>query len=123
MSIDYNLKVLRTKMQLSQKEMAEKLDMNYRTYASYERGEREPSAAIIKKICTTFGVSSDELLKDSASLQQDNIKIKQSPAPSDDELKFALFDGSEGVTDEMFEEVKQFAAMVKMREDAKKEKK
>ena len=38
-------------------------------------------------------------------------------------LKFALFDGSEGVTDEMFEEVKQFAAMVKMREDAKKEKK
>jgi len=40
-----------------------------------------------------------------------------------DELKFALFDGAEGVTDEMFEEVKQFASMVKMREDAKKEKK
>ena len=41
----------------------------------------------------------------------------------DEELKFALFDGAEGVTDEMFEEVKQFASMVKMREDAKKEKK
>ena len=119
MSIDYNLKVLRTKMQLSQKEMAEKLDMNYRTYASYERGEREPSAAIIKKICTTFGVSSDELLKDSASLQQDNIKIKQSPAPSDDDIKFALFDGSVGVTDEMYDEVKRFAKYIKEQKEKK----
>lgn len=38
----------------------------------------------------------------------------------DDELKFALFNGSEGVTDEMFEEVRQFAEMVKLREEAKR---
>ncbi len=51
-----------------------------------------------------------------------NITMKNNDRISD-ELKFALFDGAEGVTDEMFEEVKQFASMVKMREDAKKEKK
>lgn len=119
MSIGLNLKLLRTEKGLSQKEMAEKLHINFRTYASYERNEREPSSATILKICNTFGVSSDVLLKDSAS-----SKVPENTSSaSDDELKFALFDGSEGVTDEMFEEVKQFAAMVKMRENAKKEKK
>ena len=29
---------------------------------------------------------------------------------------FALFDGTDGVTDEMYEEVKQFARFVKQRE-------
>jgi transcriptional regulator with XRE-family HTH domain len=40
----------------------------------------------------------------------------------DEDLKFALFNGAEGITDEMFEEVKQFAEMVKLREQAKKSK-
>ncbi|MCR4794223.1 MAG: helix-turn-helix domain-containing protein [Ruminococcus sp.] len=115
MSIDYNLKVLRTKMQLSQKEMAQKLDMNYRTYASYERGEREPGAAIIKKICITFGISSDELLNDSVPTQE----ITRPSVPSDDEIKFALFDGSEGVTDEMYDEVKRFAKYIKEQKEKK----
>lgn len=119
MSIGLNLKLLRTEKGLSQREMAEKLDINFRTYASYERNEREPSSATILKICNAFGVSSDELLKDNNSSTHRETEITHSA--SDDELKFALFDGSEGVTDEMFEEVKQFAAMVKMRENAKKE--
>ena len=38
----------------------------------------------------------------------------------DDELKFALFNGSDGVTDEMVAEVRQFAERVKLREDAKR---
>ncbi len=38
----------------------------------------------------------------------------------DDELKFALWGGAEGVTDEMFEEVRQYAKMVKLREENKK---
>ena len=39
--------------------------------------------------------------------------------PSDDEIKFALWGGTEGITDEMYEEVKQFAEMVRLREQAK----
>lgn len=39
---------------------------------------------------------------------------------SNNDIKFALFNGSEGITDEMFDEVKKFAEMVKLREDAKK---
>lgn len=57
------------------------------------------------------------------SLNEHPKPMERPVLSTNEELKFALFDGSEGVTDEMFEEVKQFAAMVKMREDAKKEKK
>ena len=38
----------------------------------------------------------------------------------DEELKFALWGGSEGVTEEMFEEVRHYARMVKLREESKK---
>ena len=55
MALCGNLKRLRAEHGLSQKEMAEKLDLNARTYASYERAEREPSTAIILKICQLFG--------------------------------------------------------------------
>lgn len=119
MTIAEGLKKERNKLNLSQKEFAEKLGINARTYASYERGERDISTSILLSICQTLGISSDELLGNSSA----DTDIDKPLASSDDELKFALFDGSEGVTDEMFEEVKQFAAMVKMREDAKKEKK
>ena len=64
MSIAINLKMLRIENQLSQKDMSELLNINLRTYASYERGEREPGAAIILKICQAFNISSDVLLSE-----------------------------------------------------------
>lgn len=41
---------------------------------------------------------------------------------SDDDIKFALFGGSGEITDAMYQEVKEFAALVKLREDMKKTK-
>ena len=41
---------------------------------------------------------------------------------SDDYIKFALFGGSGEITDAMYQEVKEFAALVKLREDLKKTK-
>ena len=49
----------------------------------------------------------------------DDNKTVQSPAPSDDDIKFALFDGSEGVTDEMYDEVKRFAKYIKEQKEKK----
>lgn len=141
MSIALNLKMLRTEKQLSQKDMAELLNINLRTYASYERGEREPSAAIILNICKAFNISSDVILKGTDFLHQavqstdkpyiielravDELpddtpdKAESSSAPSDDDIKFALFDGSEGVTDEMYDEVKRFAKYIKEQKEKK----
>lgn len=39
---------------------------------------------------------------------------------SDDDIKFALFGGGSEITDEMFDEVKRFAAYIKQREADKK---
>ena len=42
---------------------------------------------------------------------------------SDDDIKFALFGGDGEITDAMYNEVKRFAQMVKLREDAERNKK
>ena len=41
---------------------------------------------------------------------------------SDDDIKFALFGGEGEITDAMYREVKEFAALVKLREEMKKKK-
>lgn len=62
-------------------------------------------------------------------IQKDlNAHIKKAPTDSkrkvsDDDIKFALFGGDSEITDAMYDEVKRFAQMVKLREEAEKEKK
>lgn len=41
---------------------------------------------------------------------------------SDDDIKFALFGGDGEITDAMYQEVKEFAALIKLRESMKKTK-
>ena len=77
------------------------------------------SAATAQKIASHFGVSVGYLLGEETErtpVESDKRSV------SDDEIKFALFGGSGDITDAMYEEVKQFAAMVKLREDSKKKK-
>ena len=63
MAIDYSkLREIRTKMGLSQQEMAAKLGINRRTYSAYETGDRNMGSSLILKVCQTLGLSSDELL-------------------------------------------------------------
>jgi transcriptional regulator with XRE-family HTH domain len=62
MSLSERLKTARIDAGLSQKELAEKLEMPLRTYGSYERGERDISTAILLNICKTLNISSDYLL-------------------------------------------------------------
>lgn len=70
-----------------------------------------PNGEILSKIAAYFNVSTDYLLGNDTSATKD-------PA-TDDEIKFALFNGLDGVTDAMYDEVKNYAQMVKMREAAK----
>lgn len=71
------------------------------------------SAEKTAKIASYFGVSVDYLLgnepKEKAPAESEGI--------SDDDIKFALFNGADGVTDEMYEEVKRFAQFIKDREN------
>ena len=67
MTFAERLKIARKKAGISQKEFADQLGLNARTYASYERGERDISTALLLNICNTLKISSDELLGNTAS--------------------------------------------------------
>lgn len=80
--IAQNLRNIRKSLNFSQKEIAEKLNINPRTYASYERGEREPGAAFILKFCETFNLSSDDIIQGkekSAPIIEDRSNINSVP--------------------------------------------
>ncbi|MBQ7767589.1 MAG: helix-turn-helix transcriptional regulator [Oscillospiraceae bacterium] len=77
------------------------------------------SAETLSKIAAHFGVSVDYLLGEENKKAPTNAGERK---VSDDDIKFALFGGDGEITDEMFDEVKRFAEMVKLREDTKKKK-
>lgn len=59
---DERLKKLREERGLTQKQVAEALEMNPRTYSSYENNEREPNSEILLMIADLFDVSIDYLV-------------------------------------------------------------
>ncbi len=71
-----------------------------------------PTGAALAKLTAYFGIPTSQLLGEEP----------QSRAATQEELKFALFGGGGEITDEMFEEVRHFAAFVKEREAAKRRK-
>lgn len=76
------------------------------------------SAETLQKIGAFFGVSVDSLLGNENSAPSDN----PGRAVSDEDIKFALFGGDGEITDAMYEEVRNFAAYIKRREEEKKRK-
>ena len=73
------------------------------------------SAVTAQKIAAYFGVSVGFLLGEDGESVPENEKRPV----SDEEIKFALFGGSGDISDEMYDEVKKFAAYVKQREEKK----
>lgn len=59
-----NIKILRVKALLNQKQLAKKLDVNQGTVSRWENGETKPSKKYIKKMTRIFGCTADELMGD-----------------------------------------------------------
>lgn len=84
------------------------------------RAGATPNGDALQALADYFGVTTDYLLT--------GEETKKAPTDgersiNDDDIKFALFGGDGEITDAMYEEVKRFAQMVKLREEAEKEKK
>lgn len=78
------------------------------------------SAVTAQKIASYFGVSVGYLLGEEAEKAPDDTAERKY---SNDDILFALSRGGEGeITDEMYEEVKNFARFVAQREADKKKK-
>ncbi|CDA89006.1 predicted transcriptional regulators [Ruminococcus sp. CAG:563] len=91
---------------LSQQDVADYLGISRQAYCNYENDKREASYETLLQLSEYFNVTVDELLGRGAK-----------PQITDADIRFALFDGADNITDEMYEEVKRFAEYVKQREN------
>ena len=62
LQLPQNLIILRKYLGFKVSDFAEKLGIQYRTYQSYERGERKPPYELLELIITQFGINAHWLL-------------------------------------------------------------
>ena len=119
-----NLEKIRRDAGMNMREAARGLEIPYTTYVSWEKGDREPNSEMLIKLAEFFDTTIDYLI--GRTDDPEGTDAQNAPAetgrrtPSEDDIKFALFGGSDDITDAMYQEVKTFAAFVKKREDDKK---
>lgn len=101
------LKQLRTEQGLTQVEFARLFEISKGTIAMWETAQRSPDLDTTSKLADFFEVTTDFLLGKSDS--------KTASAPTEEDIKFALFDGDNGISDAAYQEVKQFAAFIKQK--------
>lgn len=113
-----HLKNLRIEKGVSQQFVADYLGITRQAYSNYENGNRAPDNETLLKLAEYFETTVDVILrgKEKAPANESERKV------SDDDIKFALFGGDGEITDAMYDEVKRFAQMVKLREENEKKK-
>ena len=72
-----NLILYRKAADLTQKELAEKLNVSPTTLAGYENAGKEPKISTLIKIADFFGVSTDDLIREKSTDKVENGKAKQ----------------------------------------------
>lgn len=69
------LKILRKGKRLTQQDVAEKLDIQTQTYATYERGRNEPPAEILVRLSYLYDVPVDIIIqRDNFGKDKESIK-------------------------------------------------
>lgn len=123
------MRLLRKKKQLSQKEVAEALEISYSAYNMYEKGKREPNISILQKIADYFKVTLDDLVGPIQLSAEDSTVSPLGPFNSIKEYRAATqtvreyiheetqtvavrFDSNEFTLEEL-EDIKKYAEFVK----------
>lgn len=75
MNIGERIKKYREENQMTQKDIAEILEVEPGTISKYETGMIEPNIESIKRLADTFGITIDELLKDEEKFDVSKINI------------------------------------------------
>jgi transcriptional regulator with XRE-family HTH domain len=100
---------------------AAKIGFNRASVTMWKNTGKAPKQELLVKIADFFDVTTDYLL----GKGDENEKAPTDSGErsvSDDDIKFALFGGDGEITDAMYQEVKEFAALIKLRESMKKQK-
>lgn len=113
-NFNVRLKEVMEKKDITQSELCEKTGIPKSAMCQYISGAFRPKQERTHLIAKALKINEKWLTTGEGSPEKSELEI------SKENMKFALFNGSEGITDEMFEEVLQFAGMVKLREESKK---
>lgn len=89
---------------------ATKIGFNRASVTMWKNTGKAPKQDLLVRIADYFGVSVDYLLGN-----EKTPTVSGERKVTDEDIKFALFGGDGEITDEMYAEVKQFAAFVKNR--------
>ena len=107
MTLSERLKFLRKQKKITQEELAKQINVERSTVGKYETGTT-PSMEILIRIANYFDITIDYLLGNTDTKEQ-----KEKTPSNDEDVKVALFGGDSEVTDEMWNEVKQYAEFIK----------
>ncbi|PKM57839.1 MAG: hypothetical protein CVU98_03965 [Firmicutes bacterium HGW-Firmicutes-3] len=89
-----NLKIIRTQLNMNQKDLGDKLGVGQTTIANYEKGVRFPTGELLKRIGEVLNVSIDQLMGHqivNMSLESEALDVKA----FNEKLKKCLIDGNE----------------------------
>ena len=112
MTTAQKIKALRKQAKLTQTELGDMLGVQKNAVSKWECGRvTDIPAGKIKAMAKIFDVPPSYLIDNDARVPTPCCK----DGISDEDVKFALFGGDQEITDEMYQEVLQFAAFVKAR--------
>ena len=115
MSIGDKIKMLRKQKNWNQTELGERLGVKTNAVSKWECGRVEDiPMSKVKMMASLFEVPISYLIDEDSPASEDRGVI------DDEDIQFALFGGRDEITAKMYEEVKNFAAFVKQRENYNK---
>lgn len=107
---------------ISKQKFYEDCSITSASFSQWNTGKTTPRMKNLKKIAHYLGTTTEYLLTGIEETKK-TPAIENERKVSDDDIKFALFGKDSEVTDAMYDEVKRFAQMVKLREETEKKKK
>ena len=99
-----NLKILRKRTNLTQKEVADAVGITFQTYSYYETGRTNPTPEMLCKFADFFGVTVDELLGRTPQLFDDARVERPEVLELFDRLNVAEQERALGYMERMLEE-------------------
>ncbi len=78
MNIGKKIRLLRIENELSQKELANLLNVNYYIVSNLELNKTEPDIELIRKLCVIFNISADDFLEIETEAQRKQVQILNS---------------------------------------------
>lgn len=105
-------------LNMTKAEFYEKSGISSASYSQWNTGRYNPSKRKLENAAKCLETTYEYLAFGQETEKTPTQEGKREV--SDDDIKFALFGGDGEITDAMFDEVKRFAKMVKLREEAER---